>query len=147
MEALQVDMQRIGQVLLMLAVLAVAFETALTPIFNWRIFARHCEGKGIKTPITVFLAIVLLWAYDIDIFKEIVVSVDKGSTAETSLMGRVLTGLLVAGGSDAVFRIFARLGMRDPTGQKAKAKEEQEKKQQATTPSTSTATSPPGQSG
>ena len=147
MESLQVDMQRIGQVLLMLAVLAVAFETALTPIFNWRIFARHFEGKGVKTPLTVFVAIVLLWAYDIDIFKEIVVSIDKGSTAQTSLMGRVLTGLLVAGGSDAVFRIFTRLGMRDPRSQKVKAKEEQEKKQQATTQSTSTTANPPGQSG
>lgn len=139
---LQVDMERIGQVLLMLAVIAVAFETALTPIFNWRLFARHCEGKGVKTPVTVILAIVLLWAYDLDIFKEIITSLHKDASTETSFMGRILTGLLVAGGSDGVFRVFARLGIRNPLAQKQKAVEEQTKKAAAAT--TAAAVNPSG---
>ena len=140
---LQVDMERIGQVLLMLAVIAVAFETALTPIFNWRVFARHCEGKGVKTPLTVILAIILLWAYDLDIFKEIIVSLNKAASTETSFMGRILTGLLVAGGSDGVFRVFTKLGIRNPLAQKQKATEEQTKKAAAASVATTANPSSP----
>ena len=128
METLQVDFERVGHLLLVLAVIAVAFETALTPIFNWRVFARHLEGKGWKTPITVILAIALLWGYDIDIFKEIIASIGKqGAENESWFLGRVITGLLVAGGSDGIFRMFAKVGIRNPAELKQKAAEEQAK--------------------
>ena len=136
MSELQVNWDQIVNILMVLLVISVVFETALTPLFNWRIFARHCEGKGVKTPITILAAIALLWSYDIDIFRSIIdafnnVSEQSGAPNSTesssSLFGRIMTGFLVAGGSGAIFNIFSKLGLRDPKQIQQKAKEAREK--------------------
>ncbi len=127
MGGLEVNFQHVADVVMVLAVIAVAFEVALTPIFQWRIFARYCEGKGVKTPITVVLAIFLLYHYDIDLFQEIIASL--GKETQSTFLGRVITGLLVAGGSDAVFSLFTKMGIRRPDLRKKKAEDEQKKKQ------------------
>ena len=120
MTGLNVNWEQIGEILVLLFVISVVFETALTPIFNWRVFARFCEGKGFKTPLTVIAAVALLWNYDIDIFRHIIDAfADAGGgegTAESksTFLGRIITGLLVAGGSGAVFNIFTKLKLRDP---------------------------------
>ena len=117
MTGLNVNWEQIGEILVLLFVISVVFETALTPIFNWRVFARLFEGKGVKTPLTVIAAVALLWNYDIDIFKHIIdaFAPDKGSAAAPStFLGRIITGLLVAGGSGAIFNIFTKLKLRNP---------------------------------
>ncbi len=134
MGGLQVNFQHVADVVMVLAVIAVAFEVALTPIFQWRIFARYCEGKGVKTPITVILAIFLLYHYDIDLFQEIIASL--GKETQSTFLGRVITGLLVAGGSDAVFSLFTKMGIRRPDLLKKKADDEQKKRQAGATTST-----------
>ena len=137
MTGLNLNWEQIGEVLVLLFVISVVFETALTPIFNWRVFARFCEGKGWKTPITVIAAVALLWNYDIDIFKHVIDAfAEQGDAAAPStFLGRVITGLLVAGGSGAVFNVFTKLKLRDPEKLTAKAdqarKEAAEKAQKA----------------
>lgn len=128
MTGLNVNWEQIGEVLVLLFVISVVFETALTPIFNWRVFARFCEGKGWKTPITVIAAVALLWNYDIDIFKHVIDAfAQEGDVAAPStFLGRVITGLLVAGGSGAVFNIFTKLNLRDPKKLEEKAKKARE---------------------
>ena len=116
MNELSVNGEHIGNILVLLFVISVVFETALTPIFNWRFFAKHCEGKGVKTPVTIIAAVALLWNYDIDIFKHIVDAFagENSDKSSSSFIGRIMTGLIVAGGSGAVFTIFTNLGLRDP---------------------------------
>ena len=53
--------EKLIQVLFMFLVLSVVFETALTPIFNWRVFCARFDGKGVKTPLTVIAAVVVFW--------------------------------------------------------------------------------------
>ena len=135
MTGLNVNWEAISEILALLFVISLVFETALTPIFNWRFFARFCEGKGIKTPITVGAAVVLLWNYDIDIFKHVIdaFAAEGAAPSKSTFPGRIMTGLLVAGGSGAIFNIFAKMGLRNPTqlAEKArKAREEAEAKQQ-----------------
>ena len=115
MPGLTVNWEQIGEILVLLFVISLVFETALTPIFNWRLFARFCEGKGVKTPFTIVAAVALLWNYDIDIFKHII-DAFTGADAKTSstYLGRAMTGLLVAGGSGAIFNLFAKMGLRNP---------------------------------
>lgn len=136
MSELQVNWDQIVNILMVLLVISVVFETALTPLFNWRIFARHCEGKGVKTPITILAAIALLWSYDIDIFRNIIDAFNNTSEksgapnsteSSSSLFGRIMTGFLVAGGSGAIFNIFRKLGLRDPKQIQQKAKEARDK--------------------
>ena len=88
---------------------------------DWRVFARFFEGKGVKTPVTVIAAVTLLWSYDIDIFQHLIAAF--GNAADSSIFGRIITGLLVAGGSGAIFNLFSKLGLRDPTQLRAKAQE------------------------
>jgi len=126
MTSLNVNWEQIGNVLSLLFVISIVFETALTPIFNWRVFARHFEGKGAKTPITVFSAVVLLWNYDIDIFKHLIdafENAEDNTGSSSSFVGRIMTGVLVAGGSGAVFNIFTKMGLRNPEKLVAKAQE------------------------
>ena len=123
MSGLNVNWEQIGNILALLLVISIVFETALTPIFNWRFFAKHCEGKGVKTPITIAAAVALLWGYDIDIFKHVIDAfAGTGVTdSPSNVMGRIMTGLLVAGGSGAIFNIFTKLGLRSPDKLAAKA--------------------------
>ena len=116
MTGLNVNWEAISEILVLLFVISLVFETALTPIFNWRVFARFCEGKGWKTPITVIAAIALLWNYDIDIFKHIIDAFAKegSAAAPSTFLGRMITGLLVAGGSGAIFNLFAKMNLRNP---------------------------------
>ena len=125
MSGLNVNWEQIGSILALLLVISIVFETALTPIFNWRFFAKHCEGKGIKTPITIAAAVTLLWGYDIDIFKHVIDAFAGTGAPDSSsnFMGRIMTGLLVAGGSGAIFNIFTKLGLRSPDKLAAKAAE------------------------
>ena len=128
MTGLNVNWEAIGEILALLFVISIVFETALTPIFNWRLFAKHFEGKGVKTPITIAAAVALLWGYDIDIFKHIIDAfAAEGAAPSTSTFpGRIMTGLLVAGGSGAIFNIFAKMGLRNPKELAKKAEKARE---------------------
>jgi hypothetical protein len=117
------ELEQVGRVLLVFLVLSVVFEVALTPIFNWRVFLARFEGKGVKTPVAVILAFIVFWGYGLDIISDLLVALNY--KAERSFGGQVLTALLIAGGSDGVFRIFTKLNIRDPEARKEKAAEAQ----------------------
>ena len=109
------------------------------------------RGKGSQNPVTVLAAIALLWNYDIDIFKHIIDAFAEQGAGETSstFLGRAMTGLLVAGGSGAIFNLFAKMGLRNPTQLAAKAEAERERVRKAkdasgqAAPPTSPAAGPP----
>jgi hypothetical protein len=107
-----IDLNKVGEILIKFLVLSVIFEVALTPIFNWRIFIIRFDKKGYKTPITIMLALLTFWIYDLDIFAEILAFF--GLPGEKGIMGKVITALLIAGGSSGVLTIFTKLGIRNP---------------------------------
>lgn len=111
----------ISAVLTMFLILSVVFETALTPVFNWRWFLLHFEGKGAKTPITVMTAFIVFWAYDLDIVANLLTAL--GHEQNPNFGGKFLTALLISGGSDGVFRIFSKLGIRNPAERQKRAEE------------------------
>ena len=104
-------LDKVGQVLLVFLVLSVVFESALTPIFNWRYFLLNFENRGLKTPITVILALLVFWGYGLDIIRDLLNAL--GYNANKSFGGQLLTALLIAGGSSGVLGIFAKLGIRE----------------------------------
>lgn len=121
----QVNWDSIGNIIGMLLVLSVLFEQALTPIFNWRIFAEKFEGKGVKTPFTLILAFLLFWNFDLNIFKEVMLAfgkkVEPGKLG--TFMGCAITSFLIAGGSGGIFNLYTKLNIRNPAALKTKAKE------------------------
>ncbi len=117
------NMQGVGEVLIVILVLSVVFEVAMTPIFNWRVFLKYGEGKGWKTPIVIGSALTVFWSYDLDIIKDLLIALGQKDAA-LSFGGQFLTALLIAGGSDGVFRIFTKLNIRNPEERKEKAEQE-----------------------
>ena len=113
---------KIGQVLLVFLVLSIVFETALTPLFSWRFFLARFEGKGYKVPITVIFAFIVFWSYDLDIIRDLLVAMGHDKVSLTK-GGQILTALLIAGGSDGIFRIFTKLGIRNPAETKQRAQD------------------------
>ena len=106
--------QRIGSILIVFLVLSVVFEMALTPIFKWSVFIEHFEGRGFKTPIVVLLALAVFWRFELDIFRDVLNAMTVDSNIEITWWGRILTALLIAGGSGSVYDIFKKLGIRNP---------------------------------
>ena len=115
----------VGEVLLVFLVLSAAFEVALTPVFNSRFFLARYEGKGVKVPLTIVLALIVFWGYELDIIQELLNALGhtttKGEPISLSFGGQILTAFLIAGGSDGIFRIFSKLGIRNPKERKEKA--------------------------
>ena len=104
--------EKVAGVLAVFFVLSVVFEVATSAIFNWRLFIVYFEGKGWKTPITLLLAFAMFKSYDLDVVRDLLVAL--GYAAPFSLGGQIMTSLLIAGGSDGVFQIFTKLGIRNP---------------------------------
>ncbi len=104
-------MEGIGEVLVTFLVLSVVFEVALTPLFNWRLFLKHLEGKGWKTPITVGIAYLVFWGYNLDIIYDLLTAL--GYPVTKGLGGQILTAFLIAGGSDGILQIFRKLKIRE----------------------------------
>jgi hypothetical protein len=104
---------KLGGILLLVLALSIAFELALTTIFNWRIFKEHLDKRGFKTPIAVGIALAAFWQYDIDIFRDIFNSLMMGNQVEGSFWGKVLSALLIAGGSSTVYELLTRFGLRE----------------------------------
>lgn len=115
--------QAVFNVLFVFLALSLVFESAMSVLFDWRLFIRHFEGRGVKTPIIVGTAFLVFWSYDLDIIHDLLTALNQGRP-EKSVMGQFLTALLIAGGSGGLFRIFARLGIRSPEERRRKAREE-----------------------
>lgn len=108
------QISKIGMVLGIALVLSAVFESAMTPIFNWRVFLSRFEGKGIKTPLTIAVALAVFWKYDIDLVRELLVAMGREpSSVPLSLTGKVLSAFLISGGSQGVFDLLKKLGFRD----------------------------------
>lgn len=114
----------LGSMLFLFLAVAVVFESAMSAIFDWRIYLRHLQGRGFKTPILVGAALLVCVWYDLDILNRILTAL--GRQSQSHVVGTVLTALLISGGSSAVFRIYSKLGIRSPAERKRKAREERQ---------------------
>jgi hypothetical protein len=112
----------LGSVLFVFLAIAVVFEAAMSAIFDWRVFLRYFEGRGVKTPLLVGVAFLVCSEYDLDILSKILVALDQGGSPKT--VGKVVTALLISGGSSAVFRVYSNLGIRNPAERDRRAREE-----------------------
>jgi len=137
-----VDGDKVYNILIPYFVLAVVFEIALAPLFNWRIFLLHFEGKGYKTPIAVVLAYFTFSAANLDIFGELLAALGHGYSpiidsknvphpVTSTWWGEFLTAFLIAGGSSGINQIFAKLGIRTPELNKQKAEDTRKAKKLA----------------
>ena len=103
------DYNKIMEEFGVILILSIVFEVALTPIFNWNIYKRNfIEGSGMKTPITIILALLVFWKYDIDIIRDLLKALGY-INVELSFGGRLITAFIIAGGSNGVYKIIQGL--------------------------------------
>jgi hypothetical protein len=97
--------------LFVLFVVAILLESALAIIFNWRVFLA-LFGKGWKTVISVTLALVVTWNFDLDVLSDLIKVYGGGGSKGDPTLGKIITALILAGGSSGVNNILIALGYR-----------------------------------
>lgn len=93
-----------------LAVVAVIVESALSALFQWRVYRMAFNNKSLKTPV-MFVTGLLVVLTGYDPFANIV-DLAIGQTTSKGVMSVVLSAMIIAGGSAGVNSIFKRLGIR-----------------------------------
>jgi hypothetical protein len=98
---LDIDPQRLFNVLAGLTVLSFLVERALAVIFEWRPFLQRTRAKlrGVKEVIAVSVSCTLCWHWNIDAMAELL-------ALEPGRWGYLLTGGIIAGGSKASIKLF-----------------------------------------
>ncbi|HEX8572493.1 MAG TPA: hypothetical protein VF759_07065 [Allosphingosinicella sp.] len=113
----EVDKEVYAQVFRLLFIifaLAVVLESGLAVIFNWRPFLRRFDGRGVRTVIAFFAALLIAGGLDLDLIERLYAALDADDRANNDLgpVGEVITALVLAGGSSGVNNIFQALGFR-----------------------------------
>ena len=114
-----VAVPNIGQLsieLVALAVVVLVIESALTTIFQWRVYRMLFNNRSMKTVVMVAVGLIVVLGFQYDIFAKIIALAIPGTSPET-WSGKVsiaLSALIIAGGSAGVNTIFQRIGIRSP---------------------------------
>lgn len=95
-----------------LLAVATVMETALTTLFNWRLYREFFNGRAVKTVVMVLFGGIIVSVFGYDVMARIIVF--SGGKEAVSPVSGILSALVLAGGSAAVFELFTRLGLRSP---------------------------------
>lgn len=102
-----------------LFVVATIMESALTTLFNWRLYREFFNGRACKTLVMIGVGYFIVSGFSYDIVSRVIH--EAGGTTNSPLVSTLLSTLVLAGGSSAVFELFKRLGLRPPAVQPAPA--------------------------
>lgn len=107
-EALALELGRV-------LVFVIIIESAMAAVFNWRFYRVMFGGHAIRTPIMVVVGWLVVTQFDYDIVARLLqLSIHGTDTVASTALSKILSALVIAGGSGGVFAIFARLGLRNP---------------------------------
>lgn len=114
----------ISSQLLLLLTISIFLEAALSVLFNWRVFQSRFEGRGVRTPVAVGVAVLIVFAFDVDVMREVFGAFDLYDAEDrVGFTTKILTAFIVAGGSSLVFRLFELFGLRAPGQRSAEMRE------------------------
>jgi hypothetical protein len=97
--------------LFLLFVIAVILESALAILFNWRPFVETFNARAVRPVISFALASVLVAHFDLDLVTTLSRLIRPG-LATFDLTGKILTAMVIAGGSAGVNNLMVGLGFR-----------------------------------
>lgn len=101
-----------------LLVLAVLLENGLAVIFNWRVFQAYFSGRGVRTIVMVVVACLLVWGLELDVVASLIgayktpPNAEMAATVPSQWITKLVTALILAGGSSGVHNIMKTLGFR-----------------------------------
>lgn len=101
-------------------IIAAIFESVFACIFQWTWFVKKAHSIGAKTIIKIAISWIAVSQYKVlDIMNNI--SVDLfGAEPQTTLVGPIITALVIAGGSSGIYGMLGKIGFRDLIQQKKK---------------------------
>ncbi len=117
----------IGKELLLLLVVSIFLEAALSVLFGWRWFQVNYEGHGWKTPIAVLGSVVFVYIFDIDTMNNVLDAFTYENQPKWSLPTKIVTTLILAGGSKLIFHLFETFGLRIPIARSREIEEQRQK--------------------
>jgi hypothetical protein len=94
------DWERLGEVLAGVVVMAFLIERALSLLFGNEHYIRHFKDKHVKELIAFAVSVFVCWYWDFDALSMIFLK------DQTALLGFVITGGVVAGGSKGAMKLF-----------------------------------------
>jgi hypothetical protein len=95
----------------LLFVLAVLLESALALIFNWRPFVENFAPRAVRPVIAFVVAFIFVNYFNLDIVSGLVNATTTGAFPP-SIAGKILTAMVIAGGSAGVNSMLIALGFR-----------------------------------
>jgi len=100
-----------AKILFAVFALAVVLESGLATIFNWSVFLRVFDAKGVKTLVAFAVAWIMVGSFDLDISTQLV-HVFFPEKPSLGPLGGVLSALVLAGGSSGVNNLMQALHLR-----------------------------------
>ena len=95
-----VDWERLFEVMVMIVALSFFVERALSPLFESNFYVNVFRGKSMKEVIAFALGALVCWYWDFDAFSILL------TREKVTVLGAVLTGAIIAGGSKASIKLF-----------------------------------------
>lgn len=95
----------------LLFILAVVLESALAVLFNWRPFVETFNARAVRPLVAFIVAYLFVYQFDLDIVTSLV---NASTTMQyaANIPGKLLTALVIAGGSSGVNTMLVALGFR-----------------------------------
>jgi hypothetical protein len=97
------DWLRLAEVLVTISIFSVFLERALSILFESRFFIKRCKGKSIKEIIAFVCGVAICWIWKFDALSLVFL------TDKTLIVGYILSGAIVAGGSKGSLILFRDL--------------------------------------
>jgi hypothetical protein len=114
-------------VLTMLFVVALLLESAFSTIFNWRVFLTYFSARGVKTIIMIVISFIIVYVFDFDAIASLIAAfklpaqlppdetkdaMAKLAAEQTGAVSKIITSLILAGGSAGIYNLMVALGFR-----------------------------------
>ena len=94
------------------AVVVVVLESALSAVFTWRVYRAVFNHRALKMPIMFAVGLLVVIGFDYDVFAHVMKL--AGTAGGSTWVTKVISALIVAGGSSGVNTLFQNLGLRSP---------------------------------
>jgi hypothetical protein len=102
-----------------LAIVVVFVESAMSALFNWRVYRAAFNHRALKTPIMVAVGLLIVLLFRYDVFARVLVEVGAlpaPANGDPDTAGNGLTALIsamvIAGGTSGINTLFQTLGLR-----------------------------------
>ena len=92
-------LENVASVFALLITLSVIIERGLATVFGWKYYEKLLGGRGLKVPIAIGVSFLIANQVPVDLVAILF-------NGESSILGQVLTAVLLSGGSKKVAETF-----------------------------------------